>query len=74
MEVLMMDKSFRGALTPEDRRVLRNWTRGVLIVYGVLALTVFGFVSLHQHLANGSKDPAATEVTAAAANRNHRNR
>jgi len=71
----MMDKSFRRALTPEDHGVLRNWTRGVLIVYGVLALTVFGLVSLHQRLANGSKDPAATEVTAAAAaNRNHRNR
>jgi hypothetical protein len=39
MEALMMDKSFRRALTPEDHGVLRNWTRGVLIVYGVFALT-----------------------------------
>ena len=35
MEPPMMRKSsFRGTLTPEDRRVVRNWTRGVLIVYG----------------------------------------
>jgi hypothetical protein len=71
----MMRKSFRDALAAEDRRVLRNWTWGVLIIYGTFALTVFGLASLSQHLANGSKDdPAATAVTAAAADRNQRNR
>ena len=69
-----MHKSFRGTLTADDRRVVRNWTWGVLIVYGAFALTVFGLVSLSQHLANGSKDPAATAVTAAAADRHQRNR
>jgi hypothetical protein len=66
---MVRKSSFRGTLTPEDRRVVRNWTRGVLIIYGAFALSVFGLASLSQHLANGSKDPAATPVTAAAANR-----
>ena len=70
----MMHKSFRGALTAEERRVVRNWTWGVLIVYGAFALTVFGLAGLSQHLANESKDPAATAVTAAAADGNQRNR
>ena len=35
----MMDKSIRRALTPDDHGVMRNWTRGVLNVYGVFALT-----------------------------------
>jgi hypothetical protein len=71
---MMRKSSFRGRLTPEDRRVVRNWTRGVLIVYGTFALIVFGLVSLGQHLTNGSKDPAATPVTAAAVDRHQRNR
>jgi hypothetical protein len=74
METPVMHKSFRGTLTAEDRRVVRNWTRGVLIVYGTFALIVFGLASLSQHLANGSKDPAATAVTSAAADKNQRNR
>jgi len=74
MEALMMDKSSRRALTPEDRRVVRNWTRGVLIVYGALALIVFGLASLSQHFANGSKGPAATAVTTANADKNQRHR
>jgi hypothetical protein len=40
------------------------------MVYGVVALTVVGLASLTQHGANGSKDPAATEMTAKA-DRNH---
>ena len=68
----MMQKSFRGALTAEERRVVRNWTWGVLIVYGAVALTVFGLAGLSQH--DDSKDPAATAVTAAAGDGTHRNR
>jgi len=59
-------KSFWRTLTAEDRRVVRNWTWGVLIVYGAVALTVFGVASLTQHSANGSKVPAGTAVTAKA--------
>ena len=69
-----MHKSFRGPLTAEDRRVVRNWTRGVVIVYGALALIVFGLASLSHHFANGSKAPAATAVTSAAADKNQRQR
>jgi len=50
--------------------VVRKWTWGVLILYGVVALTVFGLASLTQNGADGSKDPAATEMTAKA-DRNH---
>jgi hypothetical protein len=64
-----MHKSFRGLLTAEDRRVVRNWTRGVVIVYGTLALA-----SLSHYFANGSKGPAATAVTSAAADKNQRQR
>jgi hypothetical protein len=74
METPVLPKSFRGTLTPEDRRVMRNWTRGVLIVYGALALIVFGLASLSQHFTNGSKDPAATAVTTAKADKNQRHR
>ena len=42
----------------------------VLILYGVVALAVFGLASLTRHGADGSKDPAATEMTAKA-DRNH---
>ena len=38
----------------------------MLIVYGAVALTVFGIASLTQHSADGSKDPAGTAVTAKA--------
>jgi hypothetical protein len=69
-----MHKSFRGPLTAEDRRVVRNWTRGVVIVYGALALIVLGFASLSRHFVNGSKGPAATAVTSAAADKNQRQR
>ena len=62
----MKHKSFWRTMTPEDRRVVRNWTWGVLIVYGAVALAVFGFASLTQHAADGSKGPAATEMTAKA--------
>jgi hypothetical protein len=74
METPVMQKSFRGPLTAEDRRVVRNWTRGVVIVYGALALIVFGLASLSHHFANESKAPAATAVTSAAADKNQRQR
>ena len=70
----MTHKSLRRTLTPEDRRVVRNWTRGVLIVYGALALIVFGLASLSQYFANGSKVPAATAVTTAKADKNQPHR
>jgi hypothetical protein len=62
----MKHESFWRTLTAEDRRVVRNWTWGVLIVYGAVALTVFGLASLTQNSADASKDPAATAVTAKA--------
>jgi hypothetical protein len=68
----MMHK-LRRALTVEDRRVVRNWAWGVLIVYGACALTIFGLASLSQHSATASKEPAATAVTATA-DRNQRTR
>jgi hypothetical protein len=71
METPVMHKSFRGALTPQDRRVVRTWTWGVLIVYGALALIVVGLASLSQYFANGLKSPAATAVTTAIADKNH---
>jgi hypothetical protein len=74
METPVMHKSFRGLLTAEDRRVVRNWTRGVVIVYGALALIVLGLASLSHYFANGSKGPAATAVTSAAADKNQRQR
>jgi hypothetical protein len=74
METPVMHKSFRATLTAEDRRVRRNWTRGVVIVYGVLALIVLGFASLSQHFGNGSKGPTTTAVTSAATDKNQRQR
>jgi hypothetical protein len=65
----MKHESFWRTLTAEDRRVVRNWTWGVLLIYGAAALTVFGLASLTQHSAGRSKSPAATEMTAEA-NRN----
>ena len=62
----MKRESFWRSLTVEDRRVVRNWTWGVLIVYGAVALTVFGLASLTQHSADGAKDPAVTALTAKA--------
>ena len=66
MEPRMMHDSFWRTLSTEDRRMVRNWTWGVLILYGAVALTVFGFASLSRHGSDGSKDPAATAVTAKA--------
>jgi hypothetical protein len=61
---------FWRTLSTEDRRMVRNWTWGVLILYGAVALTVVGLASLTQPRSDGSKDPAATEMTAKA-DRNH---
>lgn len=62
----MKHDSFWRSLSTEDRRVARNWTWGVLIVYGAVALAVFGFASLAQHSADASKGPTGTEMTAKA--------
>jgi hypothetical protein len=67
----MMRNSFPRTLTPEDRQTVKNWTRGVLIVYGTLALIIISLVSLSQHLANGPKDPGVTAVTATADRNQH---
>jgi hypothetical protein len=58
----MMHK-FRRAVTAEERRVMRNWAWGVLIVYSACALTIFGLASMSQ--------PSVTAVTATA-DRNQR--
>jgi hypothetical protein len=71
MEPPMKYKSFWRTLTAEDRRVVRHWTWGVLIVYGAVALTVFGLASLTQHSADGSKGPAAATEMTAKADKNH---
>ena len=60
-----MHKLFRDSLTAEDRRVVRNWTRGVVLLYGALALIVLGFAGLSHHFGNGSKVPATTTSAAA---------
>ena len=62
----MKRESFWRTLKEEDRRIVRNWTWRVLLVYGAVALTVLGLASLTQHSADGSKSPAATEMTAKA--------
>ena len=74
METPVTHKSFRATLTAEDRRAMRNWTRGMVIVYGALALIALGFASLSQHFGSGSKGPAATATTSAAADKNQRQR
>ena len=61
----MMHK-LRHALTAEDRRVVRKWAWGVLIVYSACALTIFGLAGVSQHSAEAAKEPAATAVTATA--------
>jgi hypothetical protein len=66
MEPGMKHDSFWRSLSTEDRRVARNWTWGVLIVYGAVALIVFGLAGLTQYSADGLKGPAATAVTAKA--------
>ena len=66
----MKYESIWRTLTVEDRRAVRNWTWRMLIAYGAIALTVFGVASLTRQPADGSKDPAGTEMTAKA-DRNH---
>jgi hypothetical protein len=74
MEAPVMRRSFRRRSTPEERRIVRNWTLGVLIVYGAVALTAFGVVGLHQQLANGWSKSATTELTTTAASKHQRHR
>jgi hypothetical protein len=62
----MMRSSLQRVLTPEEHRLVRNWTLGVLIFYGAIALAALGVVGLHLHLADGSNESAITAVTTAA--------
>ena len=64
----------RESLTPEEDRLVRRWTLGVLLVYGAIAVGLFGYVGLSQHLASGSDKSAASFVTTAADAREQRNR
>ena len=57
-----MPKYERAALSAEDRHVLRRWTRGVLVFYGVLALTVIGVATLNYRSVNGPVEQASTDV------------
>jgi hypothetical protein len=65
-EACMMRRSLQRVLTPEEHRLVRNWTLGVLIFYGAIALTALGVVSLHLHLADGANESAMTAVSTAA--------
>jgi hypothetical protein len=66
----MMDK-FQRDLTTEERRVVRKWALGMLLIYSACALTIFGFVSLMQDSASKSKEPPATALTATADGNQH---
>jgi hypothetical protein len=61
----MVRKAFKHVLSSEDRRVVRNWTWGVLIFYAAVALTGLGFVSVMQHLPDKSNNLAAAAAIAA---------
>jgi hypothetical protein len=63
----MMRSSLRHPSAPEAHRVVRRWTLGVLIVYGVVTLAAFGVEGVRQHLAGGLSKAAAGAVTAAVA-------
>jgi hypothetical protein len=63
----MMRRSLRHPSAPEAHRVVRRWTLGVLIVYGVVALAAFGVEGARQHLAYGPSKAAASALTAAVA-------
>jgi hypothetical protein len=63
-EACMMRRSLQRVLTPEEHRLVRNWTLGVLIFYGAIALTALGVAGLHLHLTDGSMTAVATAATA----------
>jgi hypothetical protein len=60
-----MRKPFKYTPTADERRTVRNWTCGVLLIYGALALAAYGLAGARQHFA-GAKDPASSTVGAAA--------
>ncbi len=60
-----MPKYERATLSAEDRHVLRRWTRGVLVFYGVLALTVIGVATLNYRSVNGPVEQASPEAEVA---------
>jgi hypothetical protein len=59
-EASMMRRSLPRVLTPDEHRLVRNWTLGVLIFYGAIALTALGVAGLYLHLADGSMTAVAT--------------
>ena len=57
-----MPRYGRATLSAEDRHVLRRWTRGILVFYGVLALTAIGVATLNYHSVNSAVERASAEV------------
>jgi len=57
-----MPKYGRATLSAEDRHVLRRWTRGILVFYGVLALAAIGVATLNYRSVNGPVERASPEV------------
>lgn len=70
----MMRGPPRRVLTPKEHRLVKNWTLGVLVLYGVIALAVLGSAGLRQHLGDGLSQSAARAVSTPAAAREQRNR
>jgi hypothetical protein len=70
----MMRNSPRRVLTPEEHRIVKKWTLGVLVLYAVIAVAVLGAAGLRQHLGDGLSQSAARAVSTPAAAREQRNR
>jgi len=64
----------RESLTPEEDRLVRRWTLGVLLAYGAIAVGLFGYIGLSHQLGSGPGKSAASFVTTAADAREQRNR
>jgi hypothetical protein len=62
-EASMMRRSLQRVLTPEEHRLVRIWTLGVLIFYGAIALAALGVVGLHLHFVDGSMTAVTTAAT-----------
>jgi len=62
------------SLTPEEHRLVRNWTLGVLLVYAAIAVGLFGYIGLSHQLTNGSDKSTASIMTTAADAREQHNR
>jgi hypothetical protein len=62
----MIRKSFLEILTAEERRMVRNWTWGVLAFYGSLTLVVVAVASLTHPRFEGEVAAKANAVPIAA--------